>query len=264
MRNSITMRNNFIKKLLSTVLVIAFWLFVWEATSLLIGDNLKLFLPSPFAVIAAMLRLAGKGSYWLAVLFTLVRIFIGFLAGVIGGITAGVITGHIKLFDLILSPVMRIIRAVPVVSFIILAYLFINVNYLPLFMSFLMVMPLIWQTTHDELVDFDKNLTEMATVFRIKGVKKLFSVKLVTVSDKIISSMVNGIGFAWKSGVAAEVLCTPAISLGKSIYRAKGDLNYDEVYALTLTVVFLSIIIEYFVKNFCGKKLGTEKTDDKT
>lgn len=256
------MQNNFLKKLFSTVSAIAFWIFVWEATSLLISDNLKLFLPSPFSVTAAMIRLAGKGSYWLAVLYTLVRIFIGFISGVVGGITAGVITSHIKIFDIILSPAMRIIRAVPVVSFIILAYLFINVNYLPVFICFLMVMPLIWQTTHDELVHFDKNLTEMTAIFRIKGAKRLFLVKLITVSDKIISSMVSGIGLAWKSGVAAEVLCTPAISLGRSLYRAKGDINYDEVYAITLTVVFLSIIIEHFIKYFYRKNLRTEKADD--
>ena len=256
------MRNNCIKKVLSIVLAIAFWIIVWEAGSLLISDNLKLFLPSPISVISAMLMLAGKSSYWFAVLLTLMRIFVGFLAGVVGGITAGVITSHIKPLDMLLSPVMRIIRAVPVVSFIILAYLFVNVNYLPIFICFLMVMPLIWQTTHDELVNFDKRLIEMTNVFKIKGVRKLFSVKLITVADKIISSMINGIGLAWKSGVATEVLCTPAISLGKNLYRAKGNINYDEVYALTLTVVILSIIIEYSIRHFYQKKSGTEKAND--
>lgn len=256
------MPTNYIKKLLYVFLAIAFWFFVWEAASFFINDNLKLFLPSPVLVFKALIRLINKLSFWQAVLLTLLRIFTGFICGVLTGTFFGILTSHLKIFDAIFSPAMRIIRAVPVVAFIILAYLFINVNYLPIFICFLMVMPLIWQTVHDELSSFDNDLSEMATVFNIKGFKKLFLIKFVTISDKIITTMVNGIGLAWKSGIASEVLCTPAISLGKNLYRAKGNINYDEVYAITLMVVILSILIELLIKYTYSKKLRTEKKDD--
>ncbi len=254
------MPNKHIKKPLYVFLAIAFWFSVWEAASFLINDNLKLFLPSPVLVIKAFSRLISELSFWQAVSLTLLRIFTGFICGVIAGIILGILTSSFKLPDIIISPAMRVVRAVPVVSFIILAYLFISVDYLPVFICFLMVMPLIWQTVHDGLNNFDNNIDEMAKVFKITGLKNLFFVRLTTISDEIITSMVNGIGLAWKSGVASEVLCTPAISLGKSLYRAKGNINYDEVYAITLTVVMLSIIIEFFIKNSYKK---TEAKNDK-
>ena len=236
------------KKTFNVFLAIAFWFLIWEAASFLINDNLKLFLPAPHVVIVALSRLFGELSFWQSVSLTLLRIFTGFIFGVIFGIVIGILTSSFKLLDIILSPALRVVRAVPVVSFIILAYLFINVNYLPVFICFLMVMPLIWQTVHDKLVSFDTELSEMAKVFNISGRKYLLFVKLPAISDAIISTMINGIGLAWKSGVASEVLCTPAISLGKNLYRAKGNINYDEVYAITLTVVMLSIIIELLIK----------------
>ena len=41
------------------------------------------------------------------------------------------------------------------------------------------------------------------------------------------------------------------ISLGKSIYRAKGNLDFSEVYAVTLTVVVLSLLFETALKSLC-------------
>lgn len=126
-----------------------------------------------------------------------------------------------------------------------------------------MVMPLIWQTVHDEITNFDKDLTEMAKIFKIGGLKNLCFIKLTTISDEIISSMINGIGLAWKSGVASEVLCAPAISIGRNLYRAKGNISYDEVYAITLTIVILSIIIETLIKFSYRKKRKAEENNDK-
>ena len=237
-------------------LAIAFWLLVWEAASFIISDNLKLFLPSPLLVLKAIIRLVSTRAYIYSVFLTLLRIFCGFICGAAGGIILGILTSNIKFFDIIISPAMRIIRAVPVVSFIILAYLFINVDYLPVFICFLMVMPLVWQTVHDKIKNFDRNLNDMCAVFKISEFKKLFLVKIPSVADDIISTMVSGIGLAWKSGVAAEVICTPQISLGRNIYRAKGNINYDEVYALTITVVILSLLIEYLIKHIYRKKVG--------
>lgn len=256
------MRNKFLKKTLKAFLAIAFWTLVWEAASFLISDNLKLFLPAPHLVVAALARLCATFEFWQSVLFTLLRIFTGFAFGVIGGILTGTLTAHIKVFDCLLSPAMRVIRAVPVVSFIILAFLFIKVNFLPVFICFLMVMPLVWQTVHDELTRFDRNLTEMSEVFKIKGLRKLFYVKFATISDKVLTATVNGIGLAWKSGVATEVICSPGIALGYTLSRAKGNINYDDVYAITLAVVLLSIIIELIIKYFYNKTKRLEKQYD--
>ena len=257
------MPNKHIKKALYVFLAIAFWFIVWEAASFLISDNLKLFLPSPIAVLRALSRLVTMLSFWHSVILTLLRIFLGFICGVTAGVIFGILTSSFKLSDIIISPAMRVVRAVPVVSFIILAYLFISVNYLPVFICFLMVMPLIWQTVHDEITNFDKDLTEMAKVFKIGGLKNLCFIKLTTISDEIISSMINGIGLAWKSGVASEVLCAPAISIGRNLYRAKGNISYDEVYAITLTIVILSIIIETLIKFSYRKKRKAEENNDK-
>ena len=106
------------------------------------------------------------------------------------------------------------------------------------------------------MANTDKTLLEMSRVFDLSNRKTLVSIKLPSITANLITSCVNALGLAWKSGVAAEVICLPNISLGTMLWQGKGSVNFDEVYAVTLTVVVLSLIIEYFLKFLCNKYLA--------
>lgn len=252
---STTTKNKQITKIFKKILILFFWLAVWETASLLVRNELKMFLPGPAEVFRKWLEVGFTAEYLLSAGATLLRIFAGFMFGAATGFLLGIMTADIKLLDSLVSPVLRIIRAVPVVSFIILAFLFIKVDVLPVFISFLMVVPLIWQTVRDGVTGTDKELLEMCRIYNVGKIKTLFRVRLPYCMPEIISACVSSLGFAWKSGVAAEVLCTPDVSLGHRIYSAKAALDFDEVYAVTLTVVILSLIIELLLKYLCKKYL---------
>lgn len=254
MTSTIT-KNKTLKQIIKPIIILVFWLAVWETASLLVRDELKLFLPGPIDVFRKWIEVGFTRDYLLSAGATLLRIFAGFVSGAATGFVLGILTADIKPLDSLISPVLRIIRAVPVVSFIILAFLFIKVDTLPVFISFLMVVPLVWQTVRDGLNSINKELLEMCRIYRVGKIKTLFRVRLPACLPEIISACVTALGFAWKSGVAAEVLCTPEVSLGHRIYSAKAALNFDEVYAVTLTVVILSLIIELLLKNLCKKYL---------
>lgn len=252
------MKNKGIKKALKFIFVLAFWLAIWEIASLLVRDELKLFLPSPVLVFRKWLEVSFTRDYLICSAATLLRIFSGFVLGSLAGFILAVATTSFNIINSIISPAMRVIRAVPVVSFIILAFLFFKADNLPVFISFLMVMPLMWQTVNDGIKGTNLKLDEMCKVYGIGRWKSLFRVKFPQCTNEIITGLVSALGFAWKSGVAAEVLCTSDISIGHKIYSAKAALNFDEVYAATLTVVLLSLVIEILLKYLCGKYLIKE------
>ena len=51
-------------------------------------------------------------------------------------------------------------------------------------------------------------------------------------------------GLAWKSGVAAEVLCLPFRSVGTEIFNTKLNLEIPDLFAWTAVVVCLSLLLE--------------------
>jgi NitT/TauT family transport system permease protein len=58
------------------------------------------------------------------------------------------------------------------------------------------------------------------------------------------SACVTALGMAWKSGVAAEVLCQPRKAIGTQLYYAKIYLETENLFAWTAVVVLLSILME--------------------
>lgn len=251
---------NFAKKIIRFVTVFAFWILVWKAASLLAGERLALFLPGPERVLCKWWEMLFQADFLRAVGYSLLRIFEGFVLGAVVGAALGVVTAYCKPVHALLSPLMRMIRAVPVVSFIILVFVFLQVDRIPVFICFLMVMPLVWQSMQDGLTETDGKLLEMSRVYGLGQWKTLWFVRLPAALPGLITTCVSALGLAWKSGVAAEVISAPDFSLGYEITTAKSDLAYDELFAVTLTVVLLSLIFEVLFKFLCAKLLGKGAT----
>ena len=138
----------------------------------------------------------------------------------------------------------RVARATPVASFIILAFLWIGKTQVPGFISMLMVLPVVWENTAAGIRSADPLLLEMAKSYRFGFRKTLEKVYVPSVAPAWRAGAVTALGLAWKSGVAAEVLCLPRLSLGTEIYYSKIYLETADLFAWTAVVILLSWILE--------------------
>ena len=179
----------------------------------------------------------------------------GFLAAVAAGCAAAVLTARFSLARALLAPVLHIVRAAPVASFIILALVWFRTDVLPLFIAFLMVVPVVWANVEKGIRATDPTLLEMARVYRFGRLKTLLRVQLPSVMPYFLAACTTGLGFAWKSGIAAEVICRPGLSIGRQLQDAKIYLETPEVFAWTATVVALSILLEKGLLRL-AKRLG--------
>lgn len=219
-----------------------FWLLVWWIISAVVAQ--ELLVPAPFAVLRALGGLIVQGDFWAATGLSLLRIMAGWLAGILAGSLLAVLTTRFSLADTLLSPLLRIICAAPVASFIILALVWIRTDVLPLFISFLMVTPLVWGNMTEGIRRTDQQLLEMARVYQWSGLKTWLHIRIPSVTPYFLTALSSGLGFAWKSGIAAEVICQPAFSIGKELYVSKLYLETPQVFAWTITAVALSLLLE--------------------
>lgn len=230
------------KKLLAGLGVAAFWLVVWELFACAI--NQEILLPSVTEVAGTLVHLWATEAFWMSVSASLLRVLLGFSAAVAAGTLLAVITCRINLLHTLLSPVLHIVRAAPVASFIILAYFWIETDLLPAFIAFLMVVPMVWANVSQGIRQTDRKLLEMANVYRLGRGKTLRHVWLPSVKPYFLAACTTGLGFAWKSGIAAEVICSPDLAIGTELRNAKAYLETPEVFAWTVTVVVLSVLLE--------------------
>lgn len=237
-----------LKKALTAAGTLAFWLLIWWAVSLIVSQ--ELLLPSPWRVAQTLLRMWGTAAFWRAVSLSLLRVACGFLSAVAVGALLAVLTARHALLRTLLRPLLYTVRAVPVASFIILLYLWIRVQILPGFVAFLMVLPLVWTNLSEGIAHTDRGLLEMAQVYRFGRLRTLREVWLPSVRPYAAAAFSTGLGFAWKSGIAAEVICGPRNAIGTGLKNAKAYLETPEVFAWTVTVVVLSVLLERLLLRF--------------
>ena len=108
----------------------------------------------------------------------------------------------------------------------------------------LMVVPAVWGNVEKGIRETDAGLLEMAKVYRLGWWKTLVRVRIPSVMPYFLAAATTGLGFAWKSGIAAEVICRPAMSIGRQLQDAKVYLETPEVFAWTAVVVALSMVLE--------------------
>lgn len=240
------------RRLLTAAGVALFWLGVWAVCSHLIGQ--ELLLPTPWLVAASLWRLMGQGDFWIAVGMSLLRVLGGFAAAVVVGVLLAVLTTRFSLVHTVLAPILHIVRAAPVASFIILAYVWLRAGLLPAFIAFLMVVPLVWENVRQGILHTDTKLLEMARVFRLGRMQRLRYVRLPAVRPYLEAALTTGFGFAWKSGIAAEIICWPDRSIGQNMHNAKAYLETPEVIAWTVVVVVLSVVLEWLLKRTIRKR----------
>lgn len=230
------------KAVLKLLLPLCVWLGAWQLSAVAVGQSLLL--PGPWEALVCLGRLALRGSFWRACLTTLGRVFLGGVLGSLAGTAVAVLSARFPAAGWIFDPVMRVVRATPVASFILLVWLWCATAWVPAVIAALMAAPVVWGATVQGIRDADPMLLEMAEAYRFSPGKTLRLVCLPSARPGFAAGCRTALGLAWKAGVAAEVLCRPRWALGTQVYRAKLTLETADLFAWTAAVVCLSFLLE--------------------
>lgn len=230
------------KTLFRVAIPLAVWLGVWQLASWWVGRDLLL--PSPASVAACLAELGQTGEFWLSAVSTLARVVCGLVGGAVLGTLLAFLTHFSTWADRIFSPAIRVLRATPVVCFILLVYLWVTRANIPGLIAGMMVLPVVWGSLTAGLKAVDGQLLELARAYGFSRLKTLGLIYLPSLRPHFTAALLNGFGLAWKSGVAAEVLCPPKFAIGSSIQQARQALETPELFAWTAVIVVLSLVLE--------------------
>lgn len=230
------------KKSIRTILVLLFWLIVWQLAALAIGQDY--FLVSPIEVIRTLFYQVQEAAFWSTTAYSFVRIVSGFFFAIIIGVLLAVISAMSSTARTLLEPFFSVMKSIPVVSFIILVLIWVGNKNLSVVISFLMVMPIIYTNVLQGILETDKKLLEMAKVFRMSYRKKLYSIYVPEVLPYFSAGCKLGLGLCWKSGIAAEIIGLPTGSIGEQLYQAKIFLSTGELFSWTFVIILISYLFE--------------------
>ena len=231
-----------LKKICKYIAIIIFWLLVWELANFLIDS--RIIIVSPRTAFARLFELGQTANFWQSIFTSMSNIMRGFGMALVAGIVIAAISSKVKLFHMLILPAINVMNAIPFASFIILALFALGDANLSVFVPFVMVLPIIFHNTYKGILNTDPHLLEMAQLFHVPYWKKIVYIYLKTVAPYILSAAQVGIGFAWKSGIAAELFGVVRGTIGGNLHSARIYLETADLFAWTITIVILSYTME--------------------
>jgi len=232
------MKNSALHKFIAVVLALG----AWQTAAMVV--DLPLLLCSPVQVLLRLGTIWQEAGFFATILFSLLRMVAGFSLAFVLGIVLGTASGRYRFLETLLWPYVVVIRSVPVASFIIIALIWFTGGELTVFISFLMVFPVVYSNTLQGIRSADPALLEMATLYRIPWRKRLGYVYLPHMKPFLLSACSVGAGLAWKAGVAAEVIGMVRGSLGEKLYESKIYFETCDLLTWTTVIVALSVGLE--------------------
>ncbi len=201
-------------------------------------------LAAPSTTLKTLCLIAQTREFWISLSFSSVRIIVGFFSALFIGIAFAFTASRFRTVGALLDPPLLLIRSTPIASLTILILLWVGSRNLSVIVSFMMVLPIVYLNTLNGIRTVDPKLREMASVFRLSFLKRLRFIILPTVFPFFRAAVSAGLGFCWKSGIAAEVIGISSQSIGEKLYLAKIYLNTGELFAWTFVIILIAFVFE--------------------
>ncbi len=233
------------------ILPIVFWLLIWQALAIII-DRPFLVPTIPETFTALINILIGK-RFFKVILFSLLRIITGLFLGIAVGIILSFVSYKIEAVNLLLIPLISVIKSTPVATFIVILWIMLSANALTVVVAFLMVMPIIWQNLMDGYKSIDKDLSEVCDVFEFSFLKRMRVLIFPALMKYLIPGIITATGLAWKAEIAAEIIAYTKNSIGQEINDAKYFYETPTVFAWTFVIMVMSITLEKLAKYLLGR-----------
>jgi NitT/TauT family transport system permease protein len=160
------------------------------------------------------------------------------------GILLGIAAGLDRRIAALTRPLFQVISATPVMSVILIAFLWLGQERTPVFTAFLMIFPVMAANTVAGVRSVDPRLKELFRIYPLSGLKKVRVLYIPAILPFILAGLRSSLSLCWKVVVAAEVLVQPFRALGTGMQLAKAQLEIPELFAWTAATVIAAGLSE--------------------
>lgn len=251
--------NKFKEILLSTtgfIVVLLIWIYYSKQMNPLI-------LPSPIETFWAFIDIYKSGTLFTNLAITIRRTFIGYGSSLIIGFVLAIILNRFKILHIISRPIITVIQTTPPVIWLALAVIWFGMadNLTPIFLIFIVTLPIIFVNIFEGLQDVDINLIEMAKVYNADRKDIFFDIYVPSLVPYIFSALSIGLAFAWKSTIFAEFLGSNS-GVGFALSMANSNLNTDRLFAWSIVLIAFVLVLEYLIIKPIQKKVTGWKQNE--
>ncbi|CAN5595163.1 ABC transporter permease [soil metagenome] len=212
---------------------------LWKASGVFAWVNPGT-LPDPFLVPQAFAREWSSGRLLPAIGSSLIHYFWGLILGTVLGIVAGLAASTLKPFELVQAYLVRILRPIPPLAWVVFAIAWFKVSHAGA--AFVIAIGVFWidyYAASSAVRNVDPRYDELARSFGQGSYwRKARSITLPAIAPGTLAGVRAGIGQAWMTLIAAELLGVPGMGQEMNASAGVGAYEAVVVYMLTISLVY--------------------------
>ncbi len=232
--------------LFSTASIVLLFI-IWQLYS--ISVNNPTLMPTPNSVLQRILTMFCEKETYIILFTSLGRLFLSLIMATVLGVTFGLLSGTNDKIESFFKPIIVTIRTLPVIS-IIVVVLIIFGNVITLYIiSLLLIVPIIYQAELDGIKNIDQSLIDILRLDTDNVNKVVVKKVYIPLSIPFLrSALIDAVGLGFKVLVVAEYIAQTKVSIGRTIYMNKVNLDFTGVFAWTILLLLFVQIIEWVVE----------------
>ena len=204
-------------------------------------------IPSFPDLVRALLRLVYSPGFLVSIGTTCLRACVGLLLSLAAASITAFLLNRSEAIRFLFMPWLSLLRSVPVISFILLALIFLNPEMIPLLIAFLTMYPLLTENLLKGLMNRRDSWKMLARQFHLNAWNRLFQINYPQLKPYLFSGLASAVGFGWRAIIMGEVLSQCVDGIGKRMKEAQVFIDVPELIAWTLVAIVLSWLTDKLI-----------------
>ncbi|MDD4078003.1 MAG: ABC transporter permease subunit [Bacilli bacterium] len=224
---------------------VVFIFVIWLIASVIINNVFVL--PSIKLVFTSLFDLLKEKGTYVVLFATVLRLLVTVAMSFLIALLLASLAVVSKRFTQFIRPLIILLKTIPVASIIIILLIIVGHERSPLFITALVVLPILYEGILGGMHTIDKTIIEevkMISNINHHIVRQIF---IPLVFPAMITALIQSIGLGLKVMVMSEFIAQPNHSIGKMILIEKQHLEMARVFAWTLLIIVIIMAIEWLI-----------------
>jgi NitT/TauT family transport system permease protein len=216
---------------------------LWVVLSRIVNN--EVIIPSINSTFISMIEIIKGPDFLNIIKYTLYRTLMGFSISLLLAMLIGVVSSFSKIIYNFMDPISKILNSVPTIALIVLALIWLDNELVPIFVGFIIVFPLLYETVLNSILNVNQEIIQMSQLYKVGTVEVLKNIYIPNVLYNLSHIFTSVIGINLKMVIAGEVLSQPKYAIGSSLQLQRMYLNTSGVFAWIVMILLISGIINY-------------------
>lgn len=230
------------KKMILPLCSISILLVCWQLLASI--TNRPELIPSVPRLFVTLHELITTTGFYHSLIATIGRGMLGMFISLIAAVLLAILFVRHKLIYELFRPLLSLMRSVPVISFILLALIFLQPESIPLIIAMLTMLPLLCENLTKGLQNLNPGLRNMAKTFRISRTNYYLQIIYPQLNPFLFSGLTSALGFGWRAIIMGEVLAQCTLGIGGEMKKAQTFIDVPTLMSWTIIAITISFIFD--------------------